>query len=87
MSQMERYEYGTKPAAFSIPSILAIVAAIIAFFVGPGLGLALAIIAIILGAVGLLIALMPNVRGGVISVVSVILGVIGILIAIGRLVV
>lgn len=72
--------------AFSIASILAIVAAISSFVVGAGWGLLLAIAAIILGVIGVAIALLPGVRGGVLSTVSVLLGAIGIVGAILRIV-
>lgn len=80
----------TTPAAisrtkkFSIPSLLAIAAAVASFFVGPGLGLLLAVAAILLGSVGLLLAFAPMVRGGFISIFSIVAGLLGILGAIFR---
>lgn len=73
-------------AYFSVPSLIAIVCAIGSFFVGVGAGFALAIIAIILGAIGLIIAMMPGVRGGLISMVSIAAGGIGIVAAIFKLI-
>jgi hypothetical protein len=67
---------------FSIPSIIAIVAAIASFFVHAGTGFILAIIAIVFGVIGFILSLSPSVRGGVVSVVSLILAVIGIIVAI-----
>jgi hypothetical protein len=69
---------------FSIPSLIAIGAAIATFFVGPGSGFILAIVAIIFGVFGFILSLAPSVRGGVISVFSLILAAIGIIIAIIR---
>ena len=78
-----------QPAArphYSIPSILAIVAAIGSFVTGAGFGMLLAIAAIVLGAIGFLLAIMPSVRGGVVSILSIALGAIGIIAAIIKLV-
>lgn len=70
---------------FSLVSILAIVAAIGSFFVGSGLGILLAVAAIVLGAIGVIAALMPQTRGGFMSVFAVLAGVIGIIAAVLRL--
>ncbi|HEV2453744.1 MAG TPA: hypothetical protein VGY98_05760 [Verrucomicrobiae bacterium] len=67
---------------FSIPSIIAIGAAIASFFVRPGAGFALAIVAIIFGVFGFVLSLAPSVRGGVTSIFSLILAAFGIVIAI-----
>jgi hypothetical protein len=67
---------------FSIPSIIAIGAAIASCFVRPATGFALAIVAIIFGVIGFLLSLAPSVRGGVMSVFSLILASIGIIVAI-----
>lgn len=67
---------------FSIPSIIAIGAAIASLFVRPGTGVILAIIAIIFGVFGFLLALAPSVRGGLVSIFSLILASIGIVVAI-----
>lgn len=72
--------------AFSIASILAIVAAIGSFAVGAGWGLLLAVAAIILGVIGVIIALLPGVRGGLLSSLSVFIGLIGIVGAIFRII-
>ena len=69
---------------FSIPSLIAIGAAIATFFVRPATGFALAIVAIIFGVIGFLLAFSPSVRGGVMSIFSLILAAIGIIIAILR---
>lgn len=73
-------------AAFSIPSILAIIAAIASFMVSPGLQLLLSIAAAVLGLIGVIVALMPNVRGGIISLFSLVVGAIGAIVAIIRLI-
>ncbi|MEA2736491.1 MAG: hypothetical protein QOE14_2942 [Humisphaera sp.] len=72
--------------AFSIPSILAIVCAFGSFAAGAGLGFMLAILAIILGALGVILALAPQTRGGVASIISILAGAIGIIAAVFKLV-
>lgn len=67
---------------FSIPSIIAIGAAIATFFVRPGTAVALAIVAIVFGVIGFLLALAPSVRGGIMSIFSLIIASVGIVIAI-----
>ncbi len=71
----------TKPH-FSIPSIIAIGAAIASLFVSAGTGFLLAIVAIIFGVFGFLLSLAPSVRGGVVSIISLLLACAGIVIAI-----
>jgi hypothetical protein len=68
-------------AHFSIPSLLALAAAVCSFFVGAAAGFALAIVAIILGVIGFALALSPRVRGGVVSLLSLIMAAIGIVVA------
>jgi hypothetical protein len=72
--------------SFSIPSILAIIAAVLSFRFGATLGLLLAIAAIVLGILGLLLSLSPRVRGGIVSVIGVVAGLIGIIAAIIKLI-
>jgi hypothetical protein len=67
---------------FSIPSIIAVGSAIACFFVRPGAGFALAIIAIIFGVIGLLLSFAPSIRGGFVSFFSLIFASIGIVFAI-----
>ena len=67
---------------FSIPSILAIVAAIASFSVGATWGILLAIVAIIFGIIGVLLSLSEKKRGGIVSFASVAAGLIGIIAAI-----
>jgi len=83
---METTSLQNKPH-FSIPSIIAVVAAIASFFVRAGTGFVLAIIAIIFGVIGFMLSLSPSVRGGVLSVLSLVLAVIGIIAAIVRAIV
>ena len=70
----------TKPH-FSIPSIIAIVAAIVSFGTGAFWGTVLALVAIIFGVIGVLLSFAPGVRGGMISTFSLLAGVIGIVVA------
>ncbi len=71
--------------AFSIPSILAIVAAVASFWAGALFGVLLAVAAIILGLLGLVLALSPRVRGGIISIVAIVAALIGIIAAVFKL--
>ena len=71
---------------FSIPSIVALICAIGSFMTGAGLGFVLAILAIIFGGVGVMLALAPQTRGGVMSIVSILAGAIGIIAAVFKLV-
>lgn len=73
-------------AKFSIPSILAIVAAIVSLMVTAGWGLFLALAAVVLGVIGFALAMSPRVRGGVVSVLSMIAGGAGVVIALLRLI-
>ncbi len=72
----------TSRAAFSIPSILALVAAIASFYVGAFFGLILAGLAIVMGAIGVVLALSPKTRGGIFSVIGIAGGLIGIIAAV-----
>lgn len=71
-----------RKAGFSIPSIIAIIAALISFGTGAFWGFVLAMIAIVFGVIGILLSLSPNVRGGFVSVLSLVAGAIGILVAV-----
>lgn len=68
--------------SFSIPSIIAIVAAIWSFVAGPGFGFILALVAIVFGIIGVILSLSPTVRGGIISILSMAAGAIAIVVAI-----
>jgi hypothetical protein len=76
----QRYPPAPRPA-FSIPSILAIIAAAISFKAGAVFGLIMAIVAILLGVLGMLLALSPRTRGGIVSVIGMLGGLFGIVAA------
>ncbi len=73
---------GQTKAHFSIPSLIAIGAAIASLFVGAMGGFILALIAIFFGVIGLLLSFSPSVRGGMVSILSLIVAAIGIVIAV-----
>ena len=73
----------TKPH-FSIPSLIAIGAAVASFFVSALGGFILALIAIAFGILGLLLSFSPSIRGGFISVLSMLLAAVAILVAIAK---
>ena len=77
-------ETGVSRPHFSLPSLIAIGAAIGSFAVGGLGGFILAIVAIIFGVIGVIISLLPSVRGGVVSVFAMLAGVAGIIVAIFR---
>ena len=70
---------------FSAPAIVAVVCAVASFYFGAFLGLLLAIIAIVAGLVGVVMALSPRVRGGFVSIISIVAGLAGILAAIVKI--
>ena len=72
---------------FSAPSIVAVLCAVASFFFGATLGFLLAIVAIVAGVIGVLMALSPRVRGGMASIIAILAGVVGILAAIVKIVV
>lgn len=69
-------------AVFSIPSILAVLAAIFSFKAGAFFGLVLAGVAIVFGLIGVLLALSPSRRGGIFSLFGVVGGLVGIIAAV-----
>jgi hypothetical protein len=71
--------------AFSAPSIIAVIAAVVSFMAGPFWGMVLAVIAIVAGLIGVILALSPRVRGGIASVIAVVAGLIGIVAAVVKL--
>jgi hypothetical protein len=75
-------ETGAAKPHFSIPSIIAIGAAIASFYVSPAAGFLLAIVAVVFGVIGFLLSLLPSTRGGLISLLSLVLAAVGIVIAI-----
>ena len=72
----------TTQAKFSIPSIVAIIAAIASFSAGPFAGFMLALVAVGFGVAGLAIAFLPHRRGGMVSVIAVVAGLMGLIAAI-----
>ena len=72
----------TNRASFSIPSIIAIIAAIASFYFGATLGLLFAGVAFVFGAIGLVLALSPKTRGGIISIIALGLSFIGVIAAV-----
>jgi len=50
------------------------------------LGIFLAIAAVVLGAVGIVLSILPGRRGGLLSAISVLLGVVGVAVAIIRII-
>jgi hypothetical protein len=77
---------GNARPEFSIPAIVAVLCAIGSFFFGAFLGMLLAVLAIVAGLIGVVLALSPRVRGGMISVLSIAAGAIGIIAAMFKLV-
>jgi hypothetical protein len=77
----------TSSAHFSIPSLIAIAAAIGSFAVGAFWGLILAIVAIVFGFLGIVLALLPRVRGGIVSTFALFAGLVGIVLAVFKAVV
>lgn len=69
-------------AKFSIPSIIAIIAALASFPVGAMFGFILALIAVFFGAIGVIMAFSAKVRGGVMSTLAIFGGMLGLLAAI-----
>ena len=72
----------TKAAKFSIPSIIALAAAILSFMTGAMLGLVLAIIAIFFGLLGVTLSFSSRTRGGIVSTLSLLAGLVGIIAAV-----
>ena len=73
-------------ATFSVPSIIAIVSAILSFATGAVLGMIFALCAIVSGLIGVVVALSPSKRGGIASTMAIFAGVIGIIAAIIKLI-
>lgn len=72
----------TSPAKFSLPSIIAIIAALLSFTTGAFFGFVLAIVAIIAAIIGMVAAASPKIRGGLVSTVSLIAGGIALIAAV-----
>src|SRR5262249_29614829 len=72
----------TMPQQLSGAAILAFVFAVVAFFVNPLLGFFLALGAVLLGIIGMLRAISPRTRGGLMSLAAIVLGVLGMVVKI-----
>jgi hypothetical protein len=70
--------------SFSVASVLAVVCAAATFVVGAGAQFTLAIIAIILGVIGLILALSPKTRGGFASIFAILVAIVAVGVAITR---
>lgn len=75
----------TRRQTFSIPSLVAVVAAILSFLVSAGWGMLLAMVAIVAGVIGCVMAMSARTRGGIVSMASIVAGGLGIVAAILRL--
>ena len=71
-----------KAARFSIPSIIALVAAVLSFMTGAVAGLVLALIAIFFGLLGVMLSFSSRTRGGIVSTLSLLAGFLGIIAAV-----
>src|SRR5437868_2697479 len=71
-----------RAAKFSIPSIIALVCAILSFTTGAILGLILACVAIFFGLLGVVLSFSSRTRGGIVSTFSLLAGIIGIIAAV-----
>jgi len=69
----------TKTAKFSIPSIIAPIAAVASFATGAFWGLLLAVTAIVFGLLGVILSFSSRKRGGVLSTLSLLAGFVGII--------
>jgi len=73
--------------SFSIPSLIALVAAILIFVVNNGfLVFLLAGVAIVFGLLGIMLSLSPKVRGGIVSFLGIGAGLVGVIIAVVKLI-
>lgn len=68
----------TSRAKFSIPSIIAIIAALLSFTTGAFWGFVLAGVAIVFGLLGIMLSFSSRTRGGMVSVLSLVAGFIGL---------
>src|SRR5687768_8227056 len=69
-------------AKFTIPSIIALVAAVLSFMTGAIGGLILALVAIVFGLIGVLLSFSSKRRGGLVSTLSLLAGFLGIIAAV-----
>jgi hypothetical protein len=66
----------------TLASVVAIVCAVVAFFVGPVLGFFLGLAAILFGLIGMARAVSPSRRGGILSTLAVVLGAVAVVVKI-----
>ena len=69
-------------ASYSVPSIIAIISAAASWFVSAGWSIFLAVLALLFGAIGVVMSIHPAKRGGVLSIVAIILGALAMLVSI-----
>jgi hypothetical protein len=67
---------------FSAPAIVAVLAAVGSLWIRGFGGILLAIVAILAGVIGMLLAMSSRVRGGVVSMISIVAGLIGIIVGV-----
>ncbi|HTD87581.1 MAG TPA: hypothetical protein VK850_13465 [Candidatus Binatia bacterium] len=79
---MDEQAVTSPKAKFTIPSIIALVAAVLSFTTGAVAGLILAIIAICFGLLGVLLSFSSRKRGGIVSTLSLLAGFVGIIAAV-----
>lgn len=72
----------TTTAKFSLPSIIAIIAAIASFAVGAAGGFILAVLALGFGILGLILAFSSRTRGGIVSFLAIAGGLLGVIAAV-----
>lgn len=68
-------------ATFSLPSILAVIAAVGSFFVGAFAGFLLALLAIVAAGIGIVVAMRPSRRGGFLSLAALMAGCVALVAA------
>lgn len=86
MSQLDYGVPATRKATFSTPSVLSLVLAMAGWFAhSPVWALVACITAVLLGSLGVLVALMPERRGGLLSMLSIVMALFGIVFSIIRL--
>ena len=81
-AHMDEQAATPQKAKFTIPSIIALVAAVLSFMTGAIAGLILAIIAICFGLLGVLLSFSSRRRGGIVSTLSLLAGFVGIVAAV-----
>ena len=70
------------PQRLAGAAVLSFVCAIVAFFVSPLLGFFLGLGAVLLGVIGVLAAISPRTRGGLMSLAGILLGIVAMVVKI-----